>query len=521
MFARVKRTGNYEYLQIVENRRENGRARQRVVATLGRLDRLKADGDVDVLMRSLGRFAQRIRIQEAHARGDLKALGAWSIGPALAFGRLWDQLKLPGILGRLRAGRNFAFDVERAVFTTVLHRLCETGSDRQAVRWLAKTFVPGAEEIGLHHLYRAMAWLGGVKDEVERELFCAHRDLFTELSLVFFDTTSIYFEGRGGSLGELGISKDRMPDHRQVVVGALLTQSGRPIGCDIAPGNQADAKALLPVVDKARSRFGLKRVCWVADRGMCSAAVIRGLEEREMEYILGARLRRVKEIRELVLAQARDFQDAGENLKVCEVNVEGRRYVVCHNPYEAAKDKADREAILADLGQKLKNGPKSLVGNRGFRRYLKVDGGAVHVDEEKAKAEERFDGKFVLRTNTNLPAVEVAKQYKRLWMVEAFFRAGKSLLETRPIFHQSSDAIRGHIFCSFLALLLRHELLTRLAARREKPEWSDVVRDVAALQEVEVQQDGERYRLRLPLQGVCGKVLQAVGVAIPPPVRMM
>ena len=190
---------------------------------------------------------------------------------------------------------------------------------------------------------------------------------------------------------------------------------------------------------------------------------------------------------------------------MAEVTVEGRRYVVCHNPSEAEKDKADREAILAELEEKLKSGPKALIGNRGYRRYLKVDGGAVVIDREKLKEEEKFDGKFVLVTNTALPAAEVAKQYKKLWMVEAFFRASKSLLETRPVFHQNGEAIRGHIFCSFLALLLRHELMERLKKRDEKPEWSDIIRDLAALQEVEVEQEGERYRLRLPLQGICGK----------------
>ena len=250
-----------------------------------------------------------------------------------------------------------------------------------------------------------------------------------------------------------------------------------------------------------------------------AAGVLKGLEERGMEYILGVRLRRVKRIRELVLAEALEFEQVEENLKVAEVDVEGRRYVVCHNPFEAEKDKADREAILAELEEKLKSGPKALIGNRGYRRYLKVDGGAVVIDRGKLEEEEKFDGKFVLVTNTALPAAEVAKQYKKLWMVEAFFRASKSLLETRPVFHQNGEAIRGHIFCSFLALLLRHELMERLARRKEKLEWSDILRDLAALQEVEVEEDGERYRLRVPLQGVCGKVLQAVGVAIPPPVR--
>jgi len=354
---------------------------------------------------------------------------------------------------------------------------------------------------------------------VEEELFFLHRDLFTELSLVFFDTTSLYFEGRGGNLGRFGHSKERRPDHKQVVVGALLTQEGRPVSCDIAPGDQTDVKTLLPIVDKARTQFDLERVCWVADRGMFSKEVIMGLEERGMEYILGAKMRNCKEVREEVLSRAGRYRVIKDNLMVKEVWVGDRRYVVCYNPEEAAKDKQDREAILEALEEQVKKDPKSLVKNRGYRRYLKIEDDAVSVDRQKAQKEERLDGKFVLRTNTSLSTEEVAIQYKRLWQVESFFRLSKDLLETRPIFHKYDNTIRGHIFCSFLALLLRYELMTRLQVQGEKPEWADLIRDVQALEEFTVEHDGRLYRLRLPLKGVCGKVFQAVGVAIPPPVK--
>ena len=133
--------------------------------------------------------------------------------------------------------------------------------------------------------------------------------------------------------------------------------------------------------------------------------------------------------------------------------------------------------------------------------------------------EARYDGKFVLRTNTALPAAEVALQYKRLLLVEQFFRATKSLLETRPIFHQWDATIKGHVFCSFLALLLVDELQRRLAARGWKYEWDIIRQDLEALSEVEVRDRQQWYLLRTALQGVAGKVLQADGVAIPPSVR--
>jgi hypothetical protein len=519
MFIRVKRAGKYEYLQLVENHREGKRTRQRIVATLGRLDRLHAKGQVDVLLRSLGRFAERAQLQEAHANGKLKALSTRQVGPALVFDRLWQKLKIDRILSERLEGRKFQFDVERAIFATVVHRLFESGSDRQGMRFLRDVDVPGAEDLDLHHMYRAMAWLGENKEAIEEDLFRLNRDLFTELSLVFFDTTSFYFQGEGGeSLGRYGHSKDHRPHLHQVVVGALLTQDGRPLSMSVTPGNSSDARALLPMVDGARRRFGLNKVCFVADRGMVSSSVIEGLERQKMNYILGVRMRRVNEVAKKILSRPGRYRKVEDNLQVKEVKVDDRRYIVCYNPDQAKKDVQDRELILEAIEKRLKQGTKALVGNRGFRKYLTARKHAVRIDDKKVKAEARYDGKWVLRTNTELPAGEVALQYKQLLTVERLFRAAKSLLETRPIFHKTDAAITGHIFCSFLALLLMHELTERLNKRGWKLEWADILRDVMELEEVEVLHQGRRYLLRPPLKGVCGKVLQAAGVAIPPPV---
>jgi len=351
-------------------------------------------------------------------------------------------------------------------------------------------------------------------------MFAGRRDLFTDLSLAFFDTTSLYFEGQGGeSLGRYGHSKDHRPDLRQMVVGAVLTGDGCPICCELWPGNQADGNALLPVVDRLRQRFGITRVCWVADRGMISQNTIRGLEDRKLEYILGARMRRQREVAVSVLTRAGRYREVADNLRVKEAWVNDRRYIVCLNPDEAAKDAAEREAIVKALEDELKQGASQLVGNRGYRRFLRIDRDAVSIDPKKVAAEARYDGKFVLRTNTSLPAGEVAVQYKRLLLVEQFFRATKSLLETRPIFHQWDATIRGHVFCSFLALVLVDELKRRLASYGLKLEWDLIRQDLEALDQTEVRESDQRYLLRSPLQGVAGKVLRAAGVAVPPSVQ--
>jgi transposase len=209
-------------------------------------------------------------------------------------------------------------------------------------------------------------------------------------------------------------------------------------------------------------------------------------------------------------------------LKVKEVNIEDRRYVVCVNVEEVEHDRLKREAIVASLREQLQAGDKSLVGNKGYRQYLKVEGeGHFAIDEAKLVEEKRYDGTWVLRTNTELPAAEVALQFKKLWMVEQWFRSCKSLLETRPIYHRRDETIRGHVFCSFLALMLRHELQARLEARGHQEEWAHVLQDLERVQYVDVEREGKRFRLRSELTGSAGRVFRAVGVAPPPTVQQL
>jgi transposase len=370
------------------------------------------------------------------------------------------------------------------------------------------------------------------KDLIEEQLFDRRRDLFTDLDIVFFDTTSIYFEGEGGdTLGQYGHSKDHRPDEKQMVVGAVLDGDGRPICCELWPGNTADVTTLIPIVDRLGRRFKIRRVCIVADRGMISQETLADLDEQGWPYIVGARMRAQKEVREEVLADRGRFRVVHGRraqstdpapLKVKEVTVSGRRYVVCVNEEEVATDRQRREQIVTSLRQQLRQGDKALVGNKGYRKYLKIEGeGHFAIDEAKLADEARYDGTWVLRTSTDLAMAEVALQYKKLWMVEHWFRSCKSLLETRPIYHKCDETIRGHVFCSFLALLLRQELQARLKERDREFEWADVIQDLERLQVVEVEQDGKRFRLRTEVRGCCARVFQAARVALPPLVEQL
>jgi transposase len=547
MFFRVKSAGSYQYLQIVHSVREGEKVRQQVFGTLGRLDELKASGRLEALIRSGLRHCEKLAVIDAHAAGETQAVTVQRIGPDLVFGRLWKECGIQEVIESLLDARRYDFDVERAIYLTVLHRLFASGSDRAAERWREDYLIPGTETLELHHLYRAMAFLGQeiepkgpktlgsprcVKDLIEEELFERRRDLFTEVDLVFFDTTSLYFEGRGGeSIGKRGHNKDHRPDLYQMVVGMALDVEGRPICCEMWPGNTADVKTLLPVVKRMRERFRLREITVVADRGMVSQATLEAFEKSDppVRYIVGVRMRRQKEVNTSVLgSRARWFESVPERsnakdpapLKVKEAWVKERRYIVCLNEEERRKDAHDREAIVAHLKEQLRNGDKSLIGNKGYRRYLKVEGSSHFViDEKQVKAEERYDGIWVLRTNTLYNTETVAHVYKALWTVEDIIRTSKSILETRPIYHKRDATIRGHVFCSFLALLLKQELESRMKRTDLQWEWKEVIRGLDALQQVEANFQGRRFLFRSQLTADALQAVRATGVALPPTLR--
>jgi hypothetical protein len=552
MFFRIKPSGERRYLQIVENTRDGAATRQRVVATLGRVEGLEASGKLDALLRSGARLCETALLISSQQAGTLEASETMRIGAPMIFGRLWEQTGCAAVIQHLAADRGFGFSLERAVFASVLHRLIVSGSDRACDAWLDAYHVPGADALALHQLYRAMAWLGEAltdqsgatralrrtKDLIEEALFERRRNLFSDLSVVLFDTTSLMFTGGGGeSLGQFGVSKDHRPDLHQVVVGVVLDEAGRPICSETWPGNATDVKSLLPVVTRLRDRFGIRHMCVVADRGMISTETIAELEARGIDYILGARERSSSEIREVVLTDRAPMvpltmpraRGCERDIAVKEViagdwgpGVKSRRYVICFNPAEARRDAAARDTIVASLRGKLKAGDKELVGNAGYRRFLATPReGHFEIDTARIADDAQFDGLHVLRTNSRMNMLSVALAYRELWRVEAIFRTAKSILETRPIFHQSDAAIAGHLFCSFLALLLRKELDERLTAAGVNAEWDDIVRDLDRVEQVIIEQGAKRFVLRPQAPGCAGAVFKAVGVALPPLIRQV
>jgi transposase len=525
MFIRRKRSvqksGEYEYLQIVESIRDGEKVRQKVIGTLGRTDKVLASGKIDALIRSLAQFAAHLNVVEASRTPDMQALSSREWGPALVFGSLWDKQGMPDLIRRLAEKRRFEFDVERASFAMALQRLCAPGSDLAGSQWISTVECPRFERLELQHFYRTTAFLAEVREEMEAELSWRDRDLFSlDLDLIFIDTTSLYvYTDSETELRKRGYSRDRRPDLPQYVLCVVVNRHGWPVAWDIFPGNTADCRALEMMVSRLRKRLHIHNVILVGDRGMISADTIKlltGDKKAPFDYVLGCRMRKQKEVSEEVLSRAGRYEKVNENLEVKEVLVDEKRYVVCRNPVEARKDKAAREALLERLQRTIsEKGPKAVIGNRGYARFVRIAKGSVTINQEAVEADARVDGKFVLTTNTKMPAHEVATTYKSLWRVERTFRDQKSTLEVRPIYHQRDDTSIGHIVASFLALRLEVDLQRRLDDKGVSVSWPDLIRDLGRVQSVLVELEGSRYQLRTTMRGAALHAFHAAKVRPP------
>jgi len=444
----------------------------------------------------------------------------------LIFERLWKQQDIGEVLKDLAEKRKFEFDVERVSFALALQRLCNSGSDLQGSIWLDTIEGKGLAGIELQHLYRTTSFLSEIRGELEYALFERDRRLFTDtLDVVFMDTTSVYvYRGEETEWRLRGYSRDRRKDLPQFVIGVVVTGEGWPISWEVFPGNTADPVALRSIVSKLRQRFNIGKVVVVADRGMMSEDTIRFLEEDKkfpMDYILGCRMRRQKELRRDILSRAGRYRAVAENMDVKEVWKENRRYVICRNETEPEKDRQTREQILLHIKEIITHkGAKSLIGNKGYARYLKINRGSICINEGAVKNDVLLDGKFILRTNTQLPTEEVAKTYKSLWRVERIFREQKSTLQVRPIYHHRDDTCIGHIVASFLALRLEVDLQRKLDEKGITASWPDIMRDLGQVQSVLVERDGKRYRLRTDMKGTASAVFTATGVRPPSVVEL-
>jgi transposase len=312
-----------------------------------------------------------------------------------------------------------------------------------------------------------------------------------------------------------------------VLVGLVMARDGFPVAHHVFPGNTADINAFKAAIKDLKQRFNIQRVIIVADRGCVSDDLIEELEkktpgEAQIDYILGMRLRKNKEVSQTVLKRAGRYHEIEDNLDSKEVWVGQHRYVICHNPESEIRDRLRREDIIAHTRKELQEkSPKSFVMPRGIRRFVELSGGELRLKEKAIREESRYDGKWVLRTNTDLAAAEVALVYKSLWQVEHAFRELKSGLEIRPVFLRTEDHVRGHIAVCFLALVLEAALARKLKTLGTSESYQKVLADLKQVRGMRFEARGKAWVWRNELPGIAYDAFCAVGIRPPPRIQSL
>ena len=496
------------YLQLAHNERnERGVPVARVIHNFGREDQL----DREALVRLVGSIQRFLGGEETLRAGTpegFRFLGAPESGGPHAVGALWAQLGIGKAIGRVAGQGRGRSGVERAIFTMVCQRCLEPASKLEATRWLGRDVVlEGIEAVTDDELYRAMDFLLACSERVQESVFFSVAHLLNlEVDVIFFDTTSTYFEVDPGEdagdeeqadgerpLRRLGHSKDHRPDLPQVVIGLAVTREGIPVRVWVWPGNAND-QTLVEQVKADLAGWRLGRAIYVVDSGFSGRDNLRRLRSAGGHYIAGLKLRSGMPETEQALSRQGRYRTVRDNLRVKEVRVgEGEaavRYLVCHNPAEADRDRARRAQRIARIEAELarlksqreraatkaeraahQRGECALRDHPTLARYLRQSpSGRLSLDQATISAEQRLDGKYLLTTSDpSLSAEDVALGYKQLLEAERCFRDLKGTLLLRPVFHRKDDRIRAHVLICFLALVI-----VRLAETRSGETWRTI-----------------------------------------------
>ncbi len=551
------------YVALAHNHRVEGKTQAQVLLNLGREDRLDHDG-LRRLVRSINRY-----LGEEPGSDALSATGAPQtagetglrlresrpLGAVWLLDGLWKVLGVDQALRGVLGSRRFTTDVERVLFALVANRAVDPASKLAAAQWAScDAAVPGLEVMDEDHAYRAMDLLveADAQAKVQEAVFFAVADLLSlEVDVLFFDSTSTYFERDTEESGDqafrrYGHSKDHRKDLPQIIIGLAVTREGIPVRVWCWPGNTND-NTVIPQVKDDLCGWRLGRVVSVVDRGFSSDENLAYLRRAGGHFIAGERMRDGSADAAAALSRPGRYQQVRDNLRVKEVSLEntpGIRWVVCHNPEQAEKDKAAREDAITRIGAELdristararakKTRTKSAAGKRkataeeaahvraecalrdhpALGRWLRqTSSGRLLLDKRKTAAEAKLDGKYLLSTSDpHLSTEDVALGYKNLLEAERGFRDLKSTLELRPVFHRLEPRIRAHVLLCWLALLL-----IRVAERRTGLTWRTINREMTRLHAITLDGSaGSVVQTTEPTDAQVG-ILRACGVALPP-----
>lgn len=493
--TRVKRNGKvWEYARIVEGYREGNKVKHRIVKYLGPI---KSEADRE----RFKRIAEGLKAGEKFVRfGELRVKGDFDFGVVYTVEQLWDAYGISDVLTKAFADGEFGYDAPKIVRLLATHRLHRPSSDLATCEWIKNEAFGGIEEIKPKHIYRALEQLIKRKEKIEVGIFKElQRRLGLKMDLVFYDLTSSYFEGRGPKLAKFGYSRDRRPDRKQLVL-ALAMIDGILVAHEVFEGNTADRATLRHAVKKLKEKFDIKRIIFVADRGLFSGENIDFLDEEGYEYIIATKRRWNKEIERLMLTRI----ETRKKVFAKEVKREGnRRYILCVNKDTEREEREFLRELRRSLERKLKelsdsylregkgrkpskqnllNRASRILGRHKRLFNLEFDRGLRFGLNRGAWAyENAIAGRFLLVTTSDLTAKRVMESYKELRSVECAFKEIKHFVDIRPIYHFEDRMVKAHVFACVLAYLTE-ALIQRLVPHQSARKTIQELRRIRAIE---------------------------------------
>lgn len=539
------------YVQLAHNRRVNGSTQAEVLLNLGREDQLDIDG-LRRLAVSITRFTDGDGGGQPvpGAPGEFEVVDSRPVGGAWLLDGLWQKLGIGQAIAKVLGPRRFTTDVERVLFAMVANRALKPSSKLAAAEWASSDVaITGLSGMDEDQCYRAMDLLidADTESKVQEAVFFACADLLNlEVDLLFFDTTSTYFERDEPEDGEdafrvYGHSKDHRPDLPQIVIGLAVTREGIPVRVWCWPGNTSDMSLLKEVKDDLRG-WRLGRVVTVVDRGFSSDENLTYLTRAGGHWIAGERMRDgAPDVAEALSRQGR-YQTVRDNLRVKEVRVgdgdSAKRFVICHNPSEAERQKQIRDHTIERLQAELERietqrekaktartakakqqaaahtkAECALRDHPSLGRYLRqTTTGRLQIDKARIAAEAKLDGKYLLSTSDpDLSAEDIALGYKNLLEAERGFRDLKGTLELRPVFHRLEHRIRAHVLICWLALLL-----IRVAERQTSQTWRRIAIELGRLHLVTLTGTAGTVQHTTTISDQQTAIYNATGIKAPP-----
>jgi hypothetical protein len=541
---RTKAGGGVGYLYLAHNVWDpvTKQSKAKLLYNFGREDQL----DRQAIVRLIGSLQRALDPDQAlatQAAPGLRFIESRPMGGAWALDGLWRELAVDRTLAGLLRGRRLDARAERVIFAMVANRALEPLSKLACSKWVCeRAWIDGLPELDEDSCYRSMDWLLEIEAQLAEAVYFATADLLNlEVDLLFFDTTSTYFERdepeqdvvdeEGNVIRQAfrvhGHSKDHRDDLPQVVIAMAVTRDGIPVRVWCWPGNTSDQELIRQAKDDLRA-WKLSRVVWVADRGFQSEENRRYLQRAGGHYILGEKLRGNNKEAQAALSRQGRYHTVAGNLRVKEVVIDDGtmrdRFVICHNPEEAKRDQAVREQLLAQIQEAIAGSDRlagaerqklygQLSAKRGYKRFIRTTKtGLLRIDRAAVKAEAHLDGKFLLRTSDpTLTAEDIAIGYKQLLVIERAWREMKTTLDLRPVHHRKEDRIRAHVLLCWLALLL-----IRIAENQAGDTWRNLRDELQRMHLGTFTGPAGTSHQRTELTARHRAILRALGIAQPP-----